>query len=100
MPPKRKSDAFDADDTSSIKENDIDHAPIIKKARVSNASASTGKEKTKAPAKPLSWEDVELEGDEEVCVLFSIAYHAHMFTQRAAFPCSPTISRVLTLSWY
>jgi len=68
MPPKRKSDAFDADDASSIKENDTsDLAPVFKKSRV-DASTSTGKDKAKALAKPLSWEAVELEKDDEGCV--------------------------------
>lgn len=82
---KRKSDAMElppvvvlADsDSSSAKENEpaVDLAPVFKKARASDVIddtfSSTAKGKGKATkkadqAKPLTWQDVKLEGEDEV----------------------------------
>jgi hypothetical protein len=82
MATKRKSDALDdaglSDLSSSGKENDASFVPVdpaAKKARVADASegaATTSKAKAKGkgkkgePAAPRTWQEVVLEGEDDV----------------------------------
>jgi hypothetical protein len=85
MAPKRKSDAIDdllppvavlVDSAPSKKNNAVEVAPTLKKARVagaSEASTSKGKAKTTKENAPKTWQDVKLEGEDEASpVTFSL----------------------------
>ncbi|GLB36293.1 hypothetical protein LshimejAT787_0305810 [Lyophyllum shimeji] len=64
MAPKRKSDAIDVEVLE-------EKAPVHKKARSSDASAvapSSNSQDTEDTAKPKSWKDIKLEGEDEECV--------------------------------
>ena len=74
MASKRKSDALNdplpsvAGATDSLKENTavVDDWPASKKSRVSDASSSKKKGKDKGPTQPITWQDVKLDGEDEV----------------------------------
>jgi len=64
MAPKRKSDVMElSSDSKSEEQQELQVAPIFKKARVSEGSGSSGSEEK--PAKPRTWQDIKIPGEDE-----------------------------------
>ena len=64
MAPKRKSDAAELD--FHTEDNDQAFGSISNKARKSNGSVDATASRKEEPRKPQSWQDVKLDGEDEV----------------------------------